>query len=119
MDTLQRFVRSPVKASSIVGTTVVNASEENLGSIREIVIDPDTGQVAYAAVSFGGFLGLGEKLFAIPFRALAWRVEKNDYVLDISKERLEAAPGFDPDHWPTMSDEQWNRDVNGYYGRSP
>jgi hypothetical protein len=78
---LQPLVNSPVKASSIVGTTVVNARDESLGDIREIVIDPDTGQVACAVVSFGGLLGMGEKRFAILFSALAWRIGKNDYVL--------------------------------------
>lgn len=115
----QSFSHSPVKASSIIGTDVVNAKGDNLGDVKEIVIDPRTGRVAYAVVSFGGFLGMGEKLFAIPFSALDYDAEKNEYVLDVSKERLEAAPGFDADHWPAMSDEKWNRDVYKYYKRSP
>ena len=76
-------------------------------------------KVAYAVVSFGGFLTMGEKLFAIPFSAFEYSESKNEYVLDVSKERLEAAPGFDPDNWPSMSDEKWNRDVYKYYERSP
>jgi len=119
MDQVTRFTNSPVKASSIIGTDVVNAKDENLGDIKEVVIDPNTGKVAYAVVSFGGFLGMGEKLFAVPYSALVYSLEKNEYVLDISKERLETAPGFDPDHWPSMTDEKWNRDVYKYYGRSP
>jgi sporulation protein YlmC with PRC-barrel domain len=115
----QSFSHSPVKASSIIGTDVVNAKGDNLGDVKEVVIDPRTGRVAYAVVSFGGFLGMGEKLFAIPFSALDYDAEKNEYVLDVSKERLEAAPGFDADHWPAMSDEKWNRDVYKYYKRSP
>jgi hypothetical protein len=83
------------------------------------VIDPNTGKVAYAVVSFGGFLGMGTKLFAVPFSALAYDIEENEYVLDITKERLETAPGFDADHWPTMTDEKWNRDIYTYYARSP
>jgi hypothetical protein len=62
---------------------------------------------------------MGEKLFAIPFSALDYDAEKNEYVLDVSKELLEAAPGFDADHWPAMSDEKWNRVVYKYYKRSP
>jgi len=119
MDQVTRFTNSPVKASSIIGTDVVNGKNESLGDIKEVVIDPNTGKVAYAVVSFGGFLGVGEKLFAIPYSALLFNLEKNEYILDISKERLETAPGFDPNHWPTMSDEKWNRDVYKYYGRSP
>jgi sporulation protein YlmC with PRC-barrel domain len=119
MTQLQAFSNSPVKASSIIGTDVVNPKGDNLGDVKEVVIDPHTGRVAYAVVSFGGFLSMGEKLFAIPFSALDYDAEKNEYVLDVSKERLEAAPGFDADHWPTMSDEKWNRDVYKYYQRSP
>jgi len=119
MNQLQAFSNSPVKASSIIGTDVVNAKGDNLGDVKEVVIDPRTGRVAYAVVSFGGFLSMGEKLFAIPFSALDYDAEKNEYVLDVSKERLEAAPGFDADNWPAMSDEKWNRDVYKYYQRSP
>jgi len=115
----QVFANSPVKASSIIGTDVVNPEGDNLGDVKEVVIDPRTGKVAYAVVSFGGFLSMGEKLFAIPFSAFEYDVTENEYVLDISKERLEAAPGFDADHWPSMSDEKWNRDVYKYYQRSP
>lgn len=119
MSQLQVFSNSPLKASSFIGTDVVNPQGDNLGDIKEVVIDPNTGKVAYAVVSFGGFLSMGEKLFAIPYSALDYDAEANKYVLDVSKERLEAAPGFDPDNWPTMSDEKWNRDVYKYYERAP
>ena len=115
----QVFTNSPVKASSIIGTDVVNPNGDNLGDIKEVVIDPNTGKVAYAVVSFGGFLTMGEKLFAIPLSSFKYDPTENEYVLDISKERLEAAPGFDADHWPSMSDEKWNRDVYKYYERQP
>ena len=119
MSQQQAFKHSPVKASSIIGTDVVDPKGDSLGDVKEVVIDPRTGRVAYAVVSFGGFLSMGEKLFAIPFSSFVYNAEKNEYVLDVAKERLEAAPGFDADHWPSMSDEQWNRDVYKYYERSP
>jgi sporulation protein YlmC with PRC-barrel domain len=119
MSQVHVFSNSPVKASSIIGTDVVNPKGDNLGEIKEVVIDPSSGRVAYAVVSFGGFLSMGEKLFAIPFSSFKFDVTENEYVLDISKERLEAAPGFDPDHWPSMSEEKWNRDVYKYYERAP
>ena len=115
----QKFSNSPVKASSIIGSNVVNRLGDGLGDIKEVVIDPRTGRVAYAVVSFGGFLSMGEKLFAIPFSALEYNVTRSDYVLDVSKERMEDAPGFDKDHWPSMADEKWNRDVYRYYDRLP
>lgn len=119
MNHLQTFSNSPVKASNIIGTGVVNPKGDNLGDIKEVVIDPQTGKVAYAVVSFGGFLGLGEKLFAIPFSSFKYNAAENQYVLAISKERLETAPGFDPDKWPSMAEEKWNRDVYAYYERAP
>ncbi|GAB3253361.1 PRC-barrel domain-containing protein [Chitinimonas naiadis] len=119
MNQLPAFSNSPVKASSVIGTDVVNLQDDKLGDIKEIVIDPHGGKVAYAVVSFGGFLGMGEKLFAVPFSALKYDVSKNEYLLDASKERLESAPGFDDDKWPSMADEKWNRDVYRHYDRPP
>ena len=119
MSKLSMFSNSPVKASSIIGTNVVNPKGESLGNIEEVVIDLRAGKVAYVVVSFGHFLSGGQKLFAIPFSAFEYNVTKNEYVLDVSKHRLEAAPGFDSDHWPSMADEKWNRDVHKYYERSP
>ena len=124
MSSLRAFSNSPIKASSIIGTKVVDPKGDNLGDIKEIVIDPRTGRVAYAVVSFGGFLSLGEKLFAIPFSAFEYKVTKSDlveseYVLNVSRKRLEAAPGFDANHWPLMTDEKWHRDLHTYYESSP
>jgi len=124
MSSLRVFSDSPIKASTIIGTQVVDPKGNSLGDIKEIVIDPRTGRVAYAVVSFGGFLSLGEKLFAIPFSAFEYKVTKSDlvaseYVLNVSRERLQAAPGFDADHWPLMRDEKWHRDLHTYYDRLP
>lgn len=116
---LTAFANAPVKASSIIGTDVVNPEGENLGDIKEVVIDPHSGRVAYAVVSFGGFMSVGEKLFAVPFGGLKYNSEENEYVLDATKEKLKKAPGFDKDHWPSMNDEKWNRDVYKFYGTSP
>ncbi len=115
----QAFSSPPVKASSVVGTDVVNPNDESLGDIKEMVIDPRTGKVAYAVMAFGGFMGLGQKLVAIPFAALSYNVSRNEYVLDVAKDRLKAAPSFDAAHWPAMGDEKWNREQHSYYGRTP
>lgn len=119
MNQLKTFLNSPVKASRIIGTDVVDPGGGNLGDVKEVVIDPYTGRVAYVVVSFGGFLSMGEKLFAIPFGAFQYNSGSGAYVLDISKQRLEAAPGFSPDKWPSMADEQWHRDIYKYYDRPP
>ncbi len=119
MNQLHVYSSSPIKASDVIGTSVVDPQNENLGKIKEIVIDPATARVAYAVVSFGGFLGLGEKLFAIPFRSFQYNKAKNEYVLNVPKAQLKEAPGFDPDRWPEMSEERWNREVHTYYAQQP
>jgi sporulation protein YlmC with PRC-barrel domain len=115
----QAFSSPPIKASSVIGTDVVNPNDEALGDIKEMVIDPGTGKVAYAVVAFGGFMGLGQKLVAIPLAAFSYNMSKNEYVLDVPKDRLKEAPSFDAAHWPSMADEKWNRDQHSYYGRIP
>lgn len=103
-------------ADTLIGDSVVNAADEDLGDIKDIMLDMQTGQVAYAVLSFGGFLGMGDKLFAVPWQALHLDTVNKRFVLDIEKERLQAAPGFDKDAWPDMSDAQWARQIHTFYG---
>ena len=105
-----------LSASSIAGTKVVNPTGEDLGSIEDLMLDTDTGEVAYAVLSFGGFLGLGDKLFAIPWEALTIDTANHAFVLDVDREKLENAPGFDKDDWPTTADSTWMRDLHRHYG---
>lgn len=104
-------------ADTLEGDTVVNASDEKLGEITDIMIDVQSGQVAYAVLSCGGFMGIGDKLFAIPWGALTLDATHKQFVLDIDKERLKDAPGFDKDHWPSMADSRWAAQVHDYYGQ--
>jgi sporulation protein YlmC with PRC-barrel domain len=119
MTTLSQFANTPVKASSIIGTNVANPEGDSLGTIKEIVIEPHTFRVAYVVVSFGGFFRMSGKLFAMPFSLFKYDSAKSEYILDMPKERLLEAPGFDPDHWPSMSDEKWHREVFSFYGHRP
>jgi len=105
------------RATRIIGTDVRNAEGEALGDIKELVIEPRTGEIAYAVVSFGGVLGLGDKLFAVPWKALQLDARDHVFVLDVEKERLRQAPGFDPDRWPDMANAQWNTEVRRFYGQ--
>lgn len=106
-------------ASTLEGDAVVNTQGEDLGSIEEIMLDVPRGRIAYAVLSFGGFLGMGHKLFAVPWSALTLDAERKCFVLDADKDRLEQAPGFDKDHWPSMADPKWARDIHSYYGSRP
>ena len=105
------------RASKIIGTDVLNRQGEDLGDIKELVLDPGTGDISYAVVSFGGVMGMGDKLFAVPWKALKLDTAKNNFVLDVDKERLKSAPGFDANRWPDMANAQWNNDVHLYYGQ--
>ena len=106
-------------ANTLDGNDVFNKQDEDLGDVKEIMIDVPTGRVAYAVLSFGGFLGMGEKLFAVPWSALKLDTANKRFVLDVSKERLKEAPGFDTDAWPDMADPTWVKGIHSYYGVTP
>lgn len=103
-------------ADTLNGNDVYNRAGEDLGDIKEIMLDVASGKIAYAVLSFGSFLGFGEKLFAVPWQALQLDTENKRFILDIDKSRLENAPGFDKHDWPDMADETWARDIHNYYG---
>jgi len=106
-------------ADTLIGDSVVNGADENLGDIKEIMVDMHTGQVAYAVLAFGGFLGIGEKLFAVPWQALHLDTVNKRFVLNVDKERLKNAPGFNPNAWPDMSDVTWANQIHTFYGTDP
>ena len=110
---------SVLSASTICSDRVWNNAGEEVGSIEELMIDVNTGQVAYAVLSFGGFLGLGDKLFAIPWNALQLDISNKVFRLDVAKKSLENAPGFDKDNWPDMADVTWGKSIHAYYGYDP
>jgi len=103
-------------ADTLIGNDVYNHQEQDLGDIKEIMLDMSTGKVAYAVLSFGSFLGMGEKLFAVPWNALTLDTMNKRFILNIEKERLKSAPGFDKDDWPDMADTTWSNDIHAYYG---
>lgn len=105
-------------ADTLLGNDVYNMDGEDLGDIKEIMIDMRTGEVAYAVLSFGGILGMGDKLFAVPWEALALDAENKRFTLNVAKETLKQAPGFDKDNWPSMADETWASGVHRFYGTS-
>lgn len=106
-------------ANTLVGNEVYNQKDENLGDIKEIMLNMRTGRVSYAVLSFGGFLGMGEKLFAVPWEALTLDTVNKRFVLNVEKDRLENAPGFDKDKWPNMADQSWAEAIHAYYGTKP
>lgn len=103
-------------ADTLVGNDVYNLEDEDLGDVKEIMLDMRTGRVSYAVVAFGGFLGVGDKLFAVPWHALKLDTVNKRFTLAVEKERLADAPGFDKDQWPDMADATWAKGIHDYYG---
>jgi hypothetical protein len=104
---------------NLLGNEVVNVERERLGTITTYGIDLEQGRIAYAVLSFGGFLGFGDKWFAVPWDALQFSPHDKKFILNVNKELLEQVPGFDKDHWPSPDNRQFALEVYKYYGRVP
>jgi sporulation protein YlmC with PRC-barrel domain len=111
--------RRVLGAGTLTGDRVRNNAGDDLGKIEEIMIDLETGRVAYAVLSFGGFLGIGDKLFMVPWGAMTVDQSAHQFVLDVQRAQLEKAPGFDKDNWPDMADPDYGREVHSHYGQKP
>jgi len=103
-------------ADTLIGNDVYNKANESLGTIKELMIDMSSGVISYAVLSYGGFLGMGDRLFAVPWRALALDTANKRFTLSATKEQLKNAPSFDKDHWPSMADTTWASSVHNFYG---
>lgn len=103
-------------ATSIIGDKVKNPQGDELGTIDNLMINIHTGQVEYAVIEYGSFLGIGGKLFAIPFSELRVRPESKEFVVARDKDYLRMSPGFDKNHWPDTNDHTYYGDVDSYWG---
>ncbi|MET0216978.1 MAG: PRC-barrel domain-containing protein [Burkholderiales bacterium] len=108
-----------IATDTLKGDDVVNTAGDKLGTLDDIILDVPGGRIAYAVLSTVGFLDTGDKLLAIPWRALTLDPESKCFILDVSKERFERAPKFDKDHWPAIADKAWAREVHTYYRARP
>jgi len=109
------------RASKLIGAPVKNSAGEDLGKIEDIVMEPNGGRVRYAVLSFGGFLGVGDKWFAVPWRymTIEFDKEKKDrfhFVYNVDKEKLKKAPGFDKSNWPDFGDSKWTLEIDTFFG---
>jgi len=104
-----------LSCATLVSDVIESAQGEELGKLEHVMLDVPSGRVAYAVLARGGVLGLGAKLFAIPWEALWLDAKRGCLVLDIERERLESAPGFDHEHWPSMGDEAWAARVHEFF----
>lgn len=111
--------RRVLSAATLSNDRVRNSQGEDLGRVEEIMIDIPTGKVGYVVISFGGFLGMGDKLFAVPWGSLRLDEDQHQFVLDVERSVLENAPGFDKDQWPDFADSDFAQQVHQHYGRTP
>ncbi|WP_322025134.1 PRC-barrel domain-containing protein [Burkholderia sp. BCC1977] len=103
-------------ASTLTGNTVLTTVGDDVGKISEIMLDVGSGRIAYAVLSSGGRLGIGDKLLAIPWSALTLDTERQCFLLPVSLEQLRSASGFDKDHWPATADPRWASWIHKHYG---
>jgi sporulation protein YlmC with PRC-barrel domain len=107
-------------AESIIGEKVLNNEGEYLGHVRDIMLDIRIGRVEYYVIEFGGFLGLGEKLFAIPFELLLVDTDEKVFRFNEKRETLKKAPGFDKKHWPeTTEHKRYYVNESGSFWNNP
>jgi sporulation protein YlmC with PRC-barrel domain len=108
-----------LSAGTLTGDTVRNKESEELGTVQELMIDLEQGRVAYVVMAAGGLLGIGEKYFAVPWSLLDIDTDNHDVVVDLDKETIQNAPGFDKDNWPDPNDVGWLNEVYVYYDLEP
>lgn len=108
-----------VSASTLAGYRVRNRRNEDLGAIEELMIDPESGCIAYAVLCFGGFLGVGDKLYAVPWERLQLNADDRVLIFDWDSEDLDGAPAFEQNDWPDFGDAGWEREIHNYYGTRP
>lgn len=112
-------IRKTMSASTLIGDRVDNAQGDKLGDLKEIMLDVDSGRVAYAVLDFGGFLGMGDKFFAVPWQAFSVDETNHRMILNVEKDTLEQAEGFDKNDWPDTSNPEWGRRIHQHYGYTP
>lgn len=111
MSTTPQFL----SATTLIGDDVKNRDNDSLGKLKDIMINTVDGSIAYGVVAGGGTLGIGNKLFAVPWTALSIDGKNKNLILNVSKHRLKDAPGFDEDQWPDFADPTFISDLSGYY----
>ena len=102
-------------ATSIIGDSVENHKGDDMGKIEDLMVNLETGKVEYAVLQSGGLLGVGKKLFAIPFGQLHVDENKEVFILDRDKDYVKNSPGFDASHWPGTNDHAYFDNVNRYF----
>lgn len=108
-------IHPTISSSRVEGTHVYNLAGEKLGTIDDLVIDKRNGHVRYAALEFGGFLGLGTDRYPLPWSLLTYDVEKDGYVVNLDMNQIKTGPRYAQDEAPRYSDD-YGRGIYDHYG---
>jgi sporulation protein YlmC with PRC-barrel domain len=108
-----------IASDKVEGTAVYNRQGERLGSVYNFMVDKRSGQVAYAVLSFGGFLGIGDSYYPLPWKSLKYDTGQGGYVVDLDKSRLQGAPSYERSEMPDWDDPGYGRRIDDFYGPFP
>jgi len=108
-----------IAADKVEGTSVYNRTGDKLGTVKTVMIDKKSGKVAYAVMSFGGFLGMGQDVHPLPWSVLTYDTDEGGYVVDLDKQTLEKAPRIGANDNVDWADQAWGRRVHDYYRADP
>jgi len=112
---MEEHSNNVVRTDDVIGKKVMSFDNESLGKIEEIVLDKVSGTCHYVVLSFGGFLGMGDKYFALPWKSISYNTDVDGFVLNVDKDRLKNAPGFDKDNWPDFADQTYQKSLSDFY----
>jgi sporulation protein YlmC with PRC-barrel domain len=104
-----------VRTADVINKTIIDNNKEKLGKVEELVLDKCSGEVRYAVLSFGGFMGMGSDFYALPWCELDYCKEEDAFKVSVPKDTLKTAPGFDKDNWPDFADPTWNKPIDEFY----
>jgi PRC-barrel domain len=105
-----------IASDKVEGTAVYNRKGERLGTVYNFMVNKRSGQVAYAVMSFGGFLGIGDSYHPLPWNVLTYDTGLGGYVVDLSREQLQGGPSYSASEMPNWSDQTYTNRINQYYG---
>ena len=112
---MRKLSENIVRTNDVIGKKIHSLNGENLGKVEELILDKITGQVRYAVLANGGFMGIGSAFYAIPWHSLEYCIEHDAFQVNFSKDDLKTAPGFNKDSWPDFTDPLWDKSTNEFY----